>query len=113
MTLSVLPQRWDPDGPGDAPSAERSQALVPLPVERPPHPSRASLRGLDWFVFFVANVQTGFGPFISVYLTSRAWTQVDIGIVLSIGGLVALLGQMPGGAIVDGARSERFVAAFA
>jgi predicted MFS family arabinose efflux permease len=71
------------------------------------------LRGLDWFVFFVANVQTGFGPFISVYLTSAAWTQVDIGIVLSIGSLVALLGQMPGGAIVDAVRSERLVAAVA
>jgi hypothetical protein len=71
------------------------------------------LRGLDWFVFFVANVQTGFGPFISVYLTSAAWTQVDIGIVLSIGSLVALLGQMPGGAIVDAVPSERLVAAVA
>jgi predicted MFS family arabinose efflux permease len=58
-------------------------------------------------------VQTGFGPFISVYLTSAAWTQVDIGIVLSIGSLVALLGQMPGGAIVDAVPSERLVAAIA
>jgi MFS family permease len=33
--------------------------------------------------------------------------------VLSIGGIVALLGQMPGGAIVDAARSERLVAGFA
>jgi predicted MFS family arabinose efflux permease len=73
-------------------------------------PSKASLRGLDWFIFFVADVQTGFGPFISVYLTAQAWTQVDIGLILSIGGLVALLGQMPGGAIVDAARSETVVA---
>ena len=36
-----------------------------------------------------------------------------IGFVLSIGGVVALLGQMPGGAIVDAARSERRVAGFA
>jgi len=81
--------------------------------EPPPHPSRTSLRGLDWFVFFVANVQTGFGPFINYYLTSAAWTQVDIGIVLSIGSAVALAGQMPGGALVDAVRSERFVAAIA
>jgi MFS family permease len=64
-------------------------------------------------VFFVADVQTGFGPFISVYLTTQKWTQVDIGFVLSIGGIVALLGQMPGGAIVDAARSERRVAGIA
>jgi predicted MFS family arabinose efflux permease len=76
-------------------------------------PSRQSLRGLDWFIFFLADVQTGFGPFIAVYLTTQKWTQVEIGLVLSIGGLVALIGQMPGGAIVDAARSERLVAGFA
>jgi MFS family permease len=74
-------------------------------------PSRRSLRGLDWFVFFLADVQTGFGPFINVYLTAQAWTQTDIGLVLTAGSLVALFGQMPGGAIVDAARSEKFVAA--
>ena len=78
-----------------------------------PTPSRQSLRGLDWFVFFLADVQTGFGPFIAVYLTTQKWTQAEIGFVLSIGGLVGLIGQMPGGAIVDAARSERLMAAFA
>jgi predicted MFS family arabinose efflux permease len=68
---------------------------------------------LDWFVFFVADVQTGFGPFVAVYLTAQKWTQVDIGLILSVGGLVALAGQMPGGALVDAARSERRVAGFA
>jgi predicted MFS family arabinose efflux permease len=76
-------------------------------------PSRRSLRGLDWFVFFVADVQTGFGPFVSVYLTAQRWTQVDIGLVLSAAGFVSLIGQMPGGALVDAARSERFVAGLA
>jgi MFS family permease len=89
-----------------------------LPVEPEGHepplaPSRASLRGLDWFIFFVADVQTGFGPFVSVYLTAQRWTQFDIGLVLSAAGFVSLLGQMPGGAIVDAARSERFVAGVA
>jgi MFS family permease len=71
------------------------------------------MRGLDWFVFFVADVQTGFGPFVSVYLTVQHWTQFDIGLVLSAAGVVSLLGQMPGGALVDAARSERFVAGLA
>jgi MFS family permease len=74
-------------------------------------PSRRSLRGLDWFIFFVADVQTGFGPFVSVYLTTQHWTQIDIGLVLSAAGFVSLVGQMPGGALVDAARSERLVAA--
>jgi MFS family permease len=78
--------------------------------EQPSAPSRESQRGLDWFVFFLADVQTGFGPFIAVYLTTQKWTQVEIGFVLSMGGIVGLLGQIPGGAIVDAARSERVVA---
>jgi len=58
-------------------------------------------------------VQTGFGPFVSVYLTTQRWTQVDIGLVLSAAGFVSLIGQMPGGALVDAAKSERFVAGIA
>ena len=91
-----MPRPTGPTGPRDKPA-----------------PSRASQRGLDWFIFFLADVQTGFGPFIAVYLTTQKWTQVEIGFVLSIGGIIGLLGQMPGGAIVDAARSERMVASLA
>src|SRR6266852_5752998 len=62
---------------------------------------------------FFSRMQTGFGPFVAVYLTTQKWTQVEIGLVLSIGGLIGLIGQMPGGAIVDAARSERLVASLA
>jgi MFS family permease len=58
-------------------------------------------------------VQTGFGPFVAVYLTAHAWTQADIGLVLTVGGLVALFGQMPGGALVDALRSARWAASVA
>jgi MFS family permease len=86
---------------------------TPQDVEPPLTPSRRSLRGLDWFVFFVADVQTGFGPFVSVYLTAQHWTQIDIGLALSAAGFISLAGQMPGGALVDAARSERLVAGIA
>jgi predicted MFS family arabinose efflux permease len=106
-----------PDGPGqdhqDPSVAHGSGATGPDPRQPPSGPSRQSLRGLDWFIFFLADVQTGFGPFVAVYLTTQKWTQVEIGLVLSIGGIVALIGQMPGGAIVDAARSERLVAGLA
>lgn len=69
-----------------------------------------SSRGLDAFTFFVANLQTGFGPFLAVYFTQAKWTQSDIGLALTVGSLVSLLGQMPGGAFVDAARSKRFAA---
>jgi MFS family permease len=71
------------------------------------------MRGLDWFVFCVADVQTGFGPFVSVYLTTQKWTQTDIGLVLSVAGVVALLSQVPAGVLVDWARAERLVAGIA
>jgi predicted MFS family arabinose efflux permease len=58
-------------------------------------------------------VLTGFGPFVAVYLASQRWTQLDIGLVLTIGGLVALVGQVPGGALVDAILSKRLVAGLA
>jgi MFS family permease len=61
----------------------------------------------------VADVQTGFGPFVSVYLTTQKWTQIDIGLILTIAGLVALAAQVPGGMLVDAARAERLVAGLA
>jgi MFS family permease len=76
-------------------------------------PSPESRRGLDWFAFFVANLQTGFGPFLSVYLTTQRWTQVDIGLVLSVGSIAGLAGQVPGGFLVDWAPSKRRAAALA
>ncbi len=94
-----------PDPSGAPPPPDAPEAL--------PAPSRGSQRGLDWFIFFLADVQTGFGPFVAVYLTTQKWTQVEIGLVLSVSGFIALLGQMPGGALVDAARSERFVAGIA
>jgi len=38
-----------------------------------PHPSERSQRGLDWLNFFIAGVETGFGPFIVVYLAVNGW----------------------------------------
>ena len=53
------------------------------------------------------------GPFVAVYLTTQKWTQSEIGLILSIGGIIGLIGQMPGGVVIDAARSERLVAGLA
>jgi MFS family permease len=76
-------------------------------------PSSRSLRGLDWFAFFLADIQTGWGPFVAAYLTSIACTQFDIGLVLTIGTLAAFAFQIPGGALVDRVSAKRFLAALA
>src|SRR4029077_2456399 len=69
--------------------------------------------GLDWLNFFVANFQTGFGPFISVYLTSAGWTQSAIGAALSTGTIASMASQVPAGALVDAMRNKRMAAAAA
>src|ERR1700752_3864695 len=70
-----------------------------------------SLRGLDWLNFFVANFQTGFGPFIAVYLTGVGWTPGAIGAALGAGTVAAVVTQVPGGALVDAMRRKRVAAA--
>src|SRR5271154_2223794 len=69
-------------------------------------------RGLDWFNLFVANIQTGFGPFIAVYLSSQSWTQTSIGLALSIGTVSSMASQVPAGALVDLMPNKTRVAAF-
>ena len=73
--------------------------------------SQRSLRGLDWFAFFVADIQTGWGPFVATYLTSVAWTQLDIGLILTIGTITGLALQIPAGALVDRVPTKRLLAA--
>lgn len=63
--------------------------------------------GLDWANFFAAAVQTGFGPFIAVYLTMQHWTGFAIGGILSLGTTVAMVSQIPAGALVDRMQSKR------
>ena len=67
-------------------------------------------RALDLLNFFVADVQTGFGPFVAVYLTTHKWPQTEIGLALSLGTVVALVSQVPGGILVDAARNKRLAA---
>ncbi len=67
-------------------------------------------RSLDLLNLFVANIQTGFGPFVAVYLTTRGWTQTSIGVALSVGTAAAMVSQIPAGAVVDMARRKSAIA---
>jgi MFS family permease len=75
--------------------------------------SRRALDGLDWLFFFVADLQTGFGPFIAVYLTGHRWTQLELGLALGVGSVSAMVAQIPAGMLVDGLRSKPAAAAVA
>lgn len=92
---------------------DRGTEFAPSVTQQPTDAARASGRGLDWFTFFVADIQTGFGPFVVIYLTAQSWSQLDIGLALTVGGLAALACQLPGGVLVDAVRSTRTVAALA
>jgi MFS family permease len=74
-------------------------------------PSNQSLRALDGVNFFVAASLAGFGPFVALVLGAEGWSQQSIGLVLSAGGVAGLLAQLPGGALLDVARSKRLLVA--
>ena len=77
------------------------------PIECKRCPSRQSLRGLDWLNFFLADVQTGVGPFLAIYLAGYGWNEQKVGIALTVGGIAGILTQTPAGALVDWLRSKR------
>jgi MFS family permease len=74
-------------------------------------PSPQSERGLDWLNFFMADVQSGFGAFLSFYLADLHWTKAAVGLALTSGGLAGVAAQMPAGAVVDAIATKRAVVA--
>jgi len=69
--------------------------------------SKRSLRGLDGLNFFLADVQSGVGPFLAIYLAGSEWNEQTIGIVLTGGGIAGIIAQTPAGALADRVRSKR------
>jgi MFS family permease len=67
------------------------------------------LRSLEWLNFFLADVQTGLGPFVAAYLVSSGWNPGSVGYALTFGGLVTVAMQTPAGAIVDAAHRKRLL----
>ncbi len=76
-------------------------------------PSQGTLRGLDGLNFFLADVQTGVGPFLAIYLVGYRWNEERVGLALTVGGIAGILAQTPAGALVDFLRSKRALVAAA
>ncbi|HKF63615.1 MAG TPA: MFS transporter [Dongiaceae bacterium] len=76
-------------------------------------PPRRSQYALDWLSFFVADIQTGFGPFVAVYLASGGWRPGEIGLVLTFGAIAAVISQTPSGALLDAMTAKRSLMAVA
>lgn len=84
-----------------------SRALPSDPRREGTAPSRRTLRGLDGLNFFLADVQTGVGPFLAIYLAGYRWDEERVGIALTVGGIAGILHQTPAGGLVDFTRSKR------
>lgn len=69
----------------------------------------AACRPLEWLNFFVADVQTGLGPFLAAYLAANFWSPLHVGYVLTFGGIVTVFAQIPVGGFVDSASHKRFI----
>ena len=74
--------------------------------------SRRDLRALDSTNFFLADVETGIGPFIATYLSSaNGWNPVQIGLVSGAQNLAAVLAQTPAGLLIDRSRHKTLLVA--
>ncbi len=74
-------------------------------------PSARTLRGLDWLNFFLADVQSGVGPFLAIYLAGYEWNEQQVGLALTVGGMAGIVTQTPAGALVDYLKSKRALVA--
>lgn len=68
---------------------------------------KGSIRALEATNFFLADVQTGLGPFLAAYLAGAGWEPERVGTALTIGGIITVALQAPAGAIVDQLRSKK------
>ncbi len=79
-----------------------------------PTPSRRSIVALDAFNFCLADLQTGIGPYLAVFLSSvRHFNPAAVGIATSAGGFATVLMQTPAGAITDATKKKRWLVAVA
>ena len=70
---------------------------------------KQSTRALEATNFFLADVQTGLGPFLAAYLAGSGWQPGRVGMALTVGGIITVVLQAPAGAIVDQVRSKRLI----
>jgi len=69
---------------------------------------------LDAVNFLSADVRGAVGPYLNVFLvTQQHWTQSEVGLVTTIGGLLGLAVQTPIGAAIDETRAKRGIVVFA
>jgi MFS family permease len=62
---------------------------------------------LEALNFFMADMQSGIGPFLGVFLLAHQWKSGMIGTVMTFGGVAGMLMTVPFGALVDATSRKR------
>ncbi|MBE9604396.1 MFS transporter [Acetobacteraceae bacterium H6797] len=63
--------------------------------------------------FFMSDVRDGLGPFLGVLLQAQGFPPAEIGVVMTLGGLLGVVASIPLGALIDASRAKRMVLAIA
>ena len=66
-----------------------------LSASIPPAAASGTLAALDWLNFVLADVQTGVGPFLAIYLATAGWDEAQVGLLLGISERSAVKEQFP------------------
>ena len=58
--------------------------------------------------FFLADLQGGLGAFVSVFLvTAAGWSAAEVGVILTVSGLIGISLHVPAGSVIDAVRAKR------
>lgn len=82
-----------------------------MSTQDPATEKKHSIRALEASSFFLADVQTGLGPFLAAYLASSGWAPGRVGFALTLSGIITVVLQTPAGAFVDKVRAKRTILA--
>jgi MFS family permease len=80
--------------------------------DKPSHPHRprqnaTRLWPLLALNFFMADMQSGIGPFVGVFLLERGWASGMIGTAMTVGNIAGMLITTPVGGLIDTSRHKR------
>ena len=79
-----------------------------IPAVESNETASAHVPALDWLNFFLADVRSGLGPFLAIFLMdSHHWTPGRIGLIMTIAGIAGVVAQPPAGALVDTIKWKR------
>ena len=78
-----------------------------MKASKPSRPASGPLWPLLAVNFFMADMQSGIGPFVGVFLQSQGWTSGLIGTALTLGNIAGMAITTPIGGLIDTTNPKR------